>query len=59
MPGNTPAAILSSLTSTCKQHGIDPQHYLTQLLTNLAETPTSQIDQWLPDEWKRRNAIPV
>jgi hypothetical protein len=48
------AAILSSLTSTCHRHGIDPQRYLTHLLTNLPDTPISQIDQWLPDDWKRR-----
>jgi len=53
--GGRTAAILSSLTSTCKRHGIDPQHYLTQLLTNLPATPMSEIARWLPEEWKRRN----
>jgi hypothetical protein len=24
---------------TCRRHGIDPQQYLTQLLTNLPATP--------------------
>jgi transposase len=48
------AAILSSLTSTCRQHAIDPQRYLTQLLTNLPATPISKISEWLPDEWRRR-----
>ena len=57
--GGRTAAILSSLTSTCKRHGIDPQHYLTQLLTNLPATPMSEIVQWLPDEWKRRNPPPT
>jgi transposase len=51
--GGHTAAILSSLTSTCRRHGIDPQRYLTQLLTNLPATPLSQLDQWLPDVWKR------
>jgi len=50
------AAILSSFTATAKRHGIDPQHYLTQLLTNLPRTPISQIDQWLPDVWKINQA---
>jgi transposase len=53
--GGRTAAILSSFTSTCKRHEIDPQHYLTQLLTNLPATPMSQIEQWLPDQWKIRN----
>jgi len=52
--GGRTAAILSSITSTCRRHGIDPQVYLTQLLTNLPSTPMSQLDQWLPDAWKQR-----
>ena len=52
--GGHTAAILSSLTSTCRRHGLDPQVYLTQLLTNLPSTPMSQLDQWLPDTWKQR-----
>jgi transposase len=56
--GGQTAAILASLTSTCRRHDIDPQHYLTQLLTNLPDTPTSQLSQWLPDQWKRRQSLP-
>ena len=56
--GGQTAAILSSLTSTCRRHDIDPQRYLTQLLTNLPATPISQLEQWLPDEWNRRNSVP-
>ncbi|HLY67326.1 MAG TPA: IS66 family transposase, partial [Chloroflexota bacterium] len=52
--GGRNAAILSSIASTCRRHEIDPQVYLTQLLTNLPSTPVSQLDQWLPDVWKRR-----
>ena len=52
--GGTTAAILSSITSTCRRHEIDPQRYLTQLLANLPATPFSQLEQWLPDVWKRR-----
>jgi hypothetical protein len=54
--GGETAAILSSLTSTCRRHGIDPQHYLTQLLNNLPDTPMSQLHTWLPDERKQKNA---
>jgi transposase len=50
--GGQTAAILSSFTSTCRRHGIDPQLYFTQLLTNLPATPLSQLDRWLPDRWK-------
>jgi transposase len=57
--GGETAAILSSLTSTCRRHDIDPQRYLTQLLTNLPTTPISQIDSWLPDQWRQRNLVPA
>lgn len=43
---------------THRSHDIDPQRHLTQLLTNLPATPTSQLDQWLPDMWKRRQDPP-
>lgn len=54
--GGETAAIISSLTSTCQRHGINPQVYLTQLLAGLQDTPVSQIEQWLPDRWKAAQA---
>lgn len=54
--GGQTAAILSSLTSTCQRHGINPQVYLTQLLAGIQDTPVSQLDQWLPDRWKAAQA---
>lgn len=51
--GGETAAILASFTSTCRRHEIDPQHYLTQLLTNLPDTPISQLQAWLPEQWKK------
>jgi transposase len=56
--GGQTAAILATLTSTCRRHDIDPQRYLTQLLTNLPATRVSDLDQWLPDQWKRRETPP-
>lgn len=56
--GGQTAAILSSLTSTCQRHGIDPERYLTQLLANLSSTPLSQLETWLPDVWKKRQSPP-
>jgi transposase len=52
--GGQTAAILSSLTSTCQRHRINPELYLTQLLVNLPSTPISQLDAWLPDRWIAR-----
>lgn len=54
--GGETAAIISSITSTCQRHGINPQVYLTQLLAGLQDTPVSQIEQWLPDRWKAAQA---
>ena len=52
--GGRTAAILASLTSTCRRHDIDPQLYLTQLLTNFSQVRKSELSNWLPDQWKRR-----
>ena len=54
--GGRTAAILASLTSTCCRHKVDPQRYLTQLLVNLPAWPVSDLDAWLPDQWKLRHA---
>ena len=54
--GGRTAAILASLTSTCRRHDIDPQLYLTQLLTNLSQVRKSELPNWLPDQWKRIQA---
>lgn len=56
--GGETAAILSSLTSTCRRHNINPQAYLTQLLANLPDTPFSELDKWLPDCWKITSETP-
>ena len=52
--GGRTAAILASLTSSCRRHDVDPQVYLTQLLVNLPATRLSELSAWLPDQWKRR-----
>jgi transposase len=50
--GGRTAAILSSLTSSCRRHEVDPQLYLTQLLMNLPQAKVSELADWLPDQWK-------
>jgi len=54
--GGRTAAVLASLTSTCRRHGVDPQLYLTQLLTNLSQVRRSELPNWLPDQWKLLHA---
>jgi transposase len=53
--GGRTAAILASLTSTCRRHEVDPQLYLTQLLMNLPQAKMSELPDWLPDQWKIRH----
>ncbi|MCC6248668.1 MAG: IS66 family transposase [Rubrivivax sp.] len=55
--GGETAAILSSLTSTCRRHAVNPQLYLTQLLANLPDSPSTRIDDWLPDRWKKHSPL--
>jgi transposase len=51
--GGRTAAILASLTSSCRRHEMDPQLYFMQLLMNLPAWPASDLDTWLPDRWKQ------
>jgi transposase len=55
--GGRTAAILATLTSTCRRHDADPQVYLTQLLVNLPAARMSDLPDWLPDQWKRGQAV--
>jgi transposase len=54
--GGRTAAILASLTSSCRRHDMDPQLYFMQLLVNLPSWPASDLDAWLPDNWKQAHA---
>jgi transposase len=56
--GGETSAVLSSLTSTCRRHGVDPQVYITQLLVNLPAIgeDREKLTEWPPDRWKQREA---
>ena len=54
--GGRTAAILASLTSSCRRHEMDPQLYFMQLLMNLPSWPAKDLDAWLPDRWKQMHA---
>jgi hypothetical protein len=47
-------ATLYSLTASAQRHGLNPQAYLTSVLSRIATTPLSQLEQFLPDVWKSR-----
>lgn len=52
--GGHTAAVLYSLTQTCRRLGLDPFQYLRDLLTALPEVNGPEIDGWLPDVWAAR-----
>ena len=54
--GGRSAAMLASLTSTCRRHEVDPQLYSTQLLIKLPAVQIREFSKWLPDQWKRTQA---
>lgn len=50
--GAEASATMMSLIQTCLSLAINPEEYLTDVLTRLPGTPITQIDQFLPDRWK-------
>lgn len=52
--GATAWAAIASLIETCKLNGVDPQRYLTDLLTRLVQGwPQSRIDELMPWRWAK------
>jgi hypothetical protein len=49
--GGRTAAVLFSLTGTCKHHDIDPFAYLQDILRRLPTHPADQLEELLPDVW--------
>jgi len=43
------AATLYSLIASAERHGVDLQRYLTGVLANIASTPVSAVNRFLPD----------
>jgi transposase len=50
--GGKTAAVLFSLIATCQRHKVEPLAYLRDVLSRLAATPVSQLDDLLPGRWK-------
>jgi len=48
-------ARLWSLIASCERHKIDPQRYLTSVLAKIGTTPSEELEQFLPDVWKRED----
>jgi len=49
-------ARLWSLIASAERHGLDPQSYLTSVMSKIAGTPVGDLDQFLPDVWQRESA---
>jgi IS66 C-terminal element len=51
--GNDDAAAnharLYTLIASAQRHGLDPQAYLTSVLSKIGPTPLSQLNQFMPD----------
>jgi len=50
--GGRTAAVLTSLTTTCKRLGVDPFEYLRDIFQRISTHPQSNLDDLLPDRWK-------
>jgi transposase len=50
--GGRRAAAMYSLTESAKLNGLNPQHYLADALTRIADHPARRIDELLPWNWQ-------
>lgn len=50
--GGQTAAILTSITATCKRLSVDPFGYLRDIFQRISTHPQNQLDDLLPDKWK-------
>lgn len=50
--GGRTAAIMFTLTMTCKRLAIDPWVYLRDVLERISTHPAARIDELLPDHWQ-------
>jgi transposase len=52
-------ARLWTLIASAARHGLDPQAYLRSVLAKVGSTPLSELEQFLPDQWKAEDAASV
>jgi transposase len=50
--GGRRAAPMYSLVETAKLNGVNPQHYLTDVLSRIADYPARHIAELLPWNWR-------
>ena len=49
------AAVIYSMVATCNKAGIDPEKWLTDVLTKLPSRKANDIDDLLPQNWMAKN----
>ena len=54
--GGRRAAAIYSLIESAKLNGLNPQHYLADVLTRIADHPARRIAELLPWNWQPLNA---
>ncbi|MGH8336824.1 MAG: IS66 family transposase, partial [Gammaproteobacteria bacterium] len=52
------SAVLYSIIMSCRRRGINPQDYLTDVLSRLPSMTTSQVKELLPGNWKPKPKPP-
>jgi transposase len=52
--GGRRAAAMYSLIVTCKLNGVDPQAWLADVLSRVADFPAHRLDELLPWNWQRQ-----
>jgi hypothetical protein len=55
--GGRDHAIVLSILSTCRRHGVEPWAYLTDVIERLTENPSCDLQQLLPYNWKPKIAV--
>jgi hypothetical protein len=46
------SAVIYSILQSCRRRRLDPQQYLTDVLTRLPSLKNTELDQLLPEHWK-------
>jgi transposase len=49
------SAVIYSIIVSCRRRGINPEHYLTNVLSRLPSMKIGEIHSLLPDNWKSQN----
>ena len=53
------AAVVATLIMTAKLNDVDPQAWLADVLTRIADHPAQRLDELLPWHWRTRTSGPV